>query len=60
LISFDGHTERGTTEKRKALSGIHLMNAWSVDNRICLGQIKVDDKSNEIIAMPQLYGYVGS
>jgi predicted transposase YbfD/YdcC len=54
LISFDGQTERGIAEKRKGLSGIHLMNAWSVDNRICLGQIKVDDKSNEIIAMPQL------
>lgn len=54
VISFDGQTERGTAEKRKGLSGIHLMNAWSVDNRICLGQIKVDDKSNEIIAMPQL------
>jgi predicted transposase YbfD/YdcC len=54
VISFDGQTERGTAEKRKGLSGIHLMNAWSSDNRICLGQIKVDDKSNEIIAMPQL------
>ena len=54
VISFDGQTERGTAEKIKGLSGIHLMNAWSVDNRICLGQIKVDDKSNEIIAMPQL------
>ena len=54
VISFDGQTERGTAEKRKGLSGIHLMNAWSVDNRICLGQIKVDDKSNEIIAMPKL------
>lgn len=54
VISFDGQTERGTAEKRKGLSGIHLMNAWSADNRICIGQIKVDDKSNEIIAMPQL------
>jgi predicted transposase YbfD/YdcC len=54
VISFDGQTERGTADKRNGLSGIHLMNAWSSDNRICLGQIKVDDKSNEIIAMPQL------
>src|SRR3546814_6072425 len=51
---FDGQTVRGTADKRKRLNGIHLMNAWSTDNRICLGQIKVDDKSNEIIAMPQL------
>lgn len=54
VISFDGQTERGTADKLKGLSGIHLMNAWSVDNRICIGQFKVDDKSNEIIAMPQL------
>lgn len=54
VISFDGQTERGTADKLKGLSGIHLMNAWSADNRICLGQLKVDDKSNEIIAMPQL------
>jgi predicted transposase YbfD/YdcC len=54
IISFDGQTNRGTADKQKGLSGIHLMNAWSSDNRICLGQLKVDDKSNEIIAMPQL------
>lgn len=54
VISFDGQTSRGTADKYKGLSGIHLMNAWSADNRICLGQLKVDDKSNEIIAMPQL------
>jgi predicted transposase YbfD/YdcC len=54
IISFDGQTKRGTADKQKGLSGIHLMNAWSADNKICLGQLKVDDKSNEIIAMPQL------
>lgn len=54
IISFDGQTQRGTADKYKKLHGIHLMNAWSADNRICLGQLKVDDKSNEIIAMPKL------
>jgi len=54
IISFDGQTERGTADKLKGLNGIHLMNAWSADNKICIGQLKVDDKSNEIIAMPQL------
>lgn len=54
VVSFDGQTNRGTADKQKGLSGIHLMNAWSVDNKISLGQLKVDDKSNEIIAMPQL------
>ena len=54
VVCFDGQTERGTAEKHLNLSGIHLLNAWSADNRICIGQLKVDDKSNEITAMPEL------
>lgn len=53
-ISFDGQTEKGTKDKANDLNGIHLLNAWSSDNEICLGQVKVDDKSNEITAMPLL------
>jgi len=47
-------TERGTRDKANDLNGIHLLNAWSFDNEICLGQIKVNDKSNEIKAMALL------
>ncbi len=54
VVCFDGQTERRTAEKNLNLGGIHLLNAWSADNRICIGQIKVDDKSNEITAMPEL------
>jgi predicted transposase YbfD/YdcC len=54
VISFDGQSKRGTADKQKELGAIHLLNAWSADNRICLGQLKVDDKSNEIPAMPKL------
>ena len=54
MVCFDGQTERRTAEKNLNLSGIHLLNAWSADNRICIGQLKVDDKSNEITAMPKL------
>lgn len=54
VVCFDGQTERRTAEKSLNLSGIHLLNAWSADNRICIGQLKVDDKSNEITAMPEL------
>jgi predicted transposase YbfD/YdcC len=54
IVSFDGQTERGTKDKAHDVSGIHLLNAWSADNEICLGQIKVSDKSNEITAMPLL------
>jgi len=54
VVSFDGKTLRGTAEKSLGIKGMHILNAWSSDNGICLGQIKVDDKSNEITAMPKL------
>ena len=54
VISFDGQTSCGTADNKKDLRGIHLLNAWSVDNKICLGQLKIDDKSNEIPAMSRL------
>lgn len=54
VICFDGQTERGTKDKANSIHGIHLLSAWSADNEICLGQVKVDDKSNEITAMPVL------
>jgi predicted transposase YbfD/YdcC len=54
VISFDGQTCRGTSNKPKGLNGIHLLNAWSSESGICIGQIKVDDKSNEITAVPDL------
>mgnify|MGYP003440891063 FL=1 len=54
VVCFDGQTERSTGEKHLNLGGIHLLNAWSADNGICIGQLKVDDKSNEITAMPEL------
>ena len=54
IISFDGKSLRGTADRSAGLAALHLVNAWSHDNGICLGQLKVDDKSNEITAVPQL------
>ena len=54
VVCFDGQTSCGTADKYKDLRGIHLLNAWSADNKICLAQLKIDDKSNEIPAMPEL------
>ena len=53
VVSIDGQTARGTSEKAIG-DKIHLLNAWSAENRLCLGQLKVDDKSNEIPSVPQL------
>ena len=54
VISFDGKTMRGTSSSDKGLNAIHMLNAWSHDQGICLGHMKVDDKSNEIPAVPKL------
>jgi len=45
VISFDGKTLRGTLDEQAGKRAVHLLNAWSLENGICLGQRKVDDKS---------------
>ena len=52
VIAFDGKTHRGT--KTEDTSALHMLNAWSVSNRLVLGQLAVEEKSNEITAMPKL------
>lgn len=54
VVSFDGKSLRGTVSSELGLKAIHMLNAWSHDSGICLGHLKVDDKSNEIPALPQL------
>lgn len=54
IIAFDGKTLRRSFDTATGMSAIHVMNAWSNANDFCLGQMKVDGKSNEITAMPEL------
>jgi predicted transposase YbfD/YdcC len=54
VVCFDGKTLRGTADANAGKQAIHLLNAWSVENGICIGHRKVDDKSNEITAIPEL------
>ena len=52
VVSIDGKTVRHSgTPTQKAL---HVVSAWSKANRIVLGQISTDEKSNEITAIPKL------
>jgi len=53
VVSFDGKTIRGS-KKQAAKSAIHMVSAWCGSNNIVLGQRKVDEKSNEITAIPEL------
>jgi predicted transposase YbfD/YdcC len=54
VIAFDGKTLRRSFDSATGMSAIHVLNAWSSANDFCVGQMKVDGKSNEITAMPQL------
>lgn len=51
-IAIDGKTLCGSA--RGELKGLHLVSAWATANSISLGQVAVDEKSNEIPAIPEL------
>ncbi len=53
-ISFDGKASRGSSDDKLGKKAIHMVSAWANDNKLILGQIKVDEKSNEITAIPKL------
>ena len=53
VIAIDGKTIRGAKSKGKK-SPVHMVSAWANENNIVLGQVRVNEKSNEITAIPQL------
>lgn len=54
IVNFDGKTLRGTRDEASGLRAIHILNAWSTERGICIGQLEVGKKTNEITAMPKL------
>lgn len=54
LIAIDGKTLRGSFDQAHRQLPIHLVHAWDQANGLMLGQIAVDEKSNEITAVPAL------
>lgn len=54
VIAIDGKTLRGSARKHEDLKGLHIVNVWSCSNKMVLGQLKVDEKSNEITAVPEI------
>ena len=54
LIAVDGKTLRGSGRAYPMGRAMHLVHAWSVNNRVLLGQYAADAKSNEITAIPEL------
>jgi predicted transposase YbfD/YdcC len=54
VIAIDGKTLRRSYQKKGAKAAIHMVSAFAARQRLVLGQVKVADKSNEIVAIPAL------
>ena len=54
LVAMDGKKLRRSQDRRKGRDGIWMVSAWASENRLVLAQKKVDEKSNEMTAIPEL------
>ena len=54
IIAVDGKTLRRSHDRNAGLAALHLVSAWATANRVVLGQVATEAKSNEITAIPQL------
>jgi len=52
VIAIDGKTSRRSDQKKGGKSPIHMVSAFAARQRLVLGQVKVAEKSNEIVAIP--------
>lgn len=54
LVAIDGKTIRRSFNKALGKKAMHIVSAWAEQNRIALGQVATEEKSNEITAIPKL------
>ncbi len=54
IIAFDGKQSRNSGDEKNGQGIINTVSAWATSNRLVLGQKKVEGKSNEITALPEL------
>jgi predicted transposase YbfD/YdcC len=54
VVAIDGKALRRSFDAATSKSAIHMVSAWATANHISLGQVVVDEKSNEITAIPKL------
>lgn len=54
VVALDGKKLRRSQDRLHERDGIWMVSAWASENRMVLGQRKVDDKSNELTAIPLL------
>jgi len=54
VIAIDGKTLRRSHDEAKGKKALHMVSAWAAENRLALAQVAVEEKSNEITAIPKL------
>jgi len=54
VVAIDGKTLRRSFDRAAKKAAIHMVSAWSTRNSMVLGQVRTDEKSNEITAVPKL------
>ncbi|QDV35710.1 ISAs1 family transposase [Tautonia plasticadhaerens] len=54
VVAIDGKALRRSFDRARGKSALHMVHAWATANHLLLGQVAVDEKSNEITAIPGL------
>ena len=54
IIAVDGKVHRRSHDHKRGVKALHMVSAWACRNQLVLGQVKTDEKSNEITAVPEL------
>lgn len=54
VVAIDGKTLCRSYARRSATAASHMVSAWATHNRVVLGQLKTEEKSNEMTAIPEL------
>lgn len=54
VVAVDGKTLRRSHDKSDNKAAIHMVSAWATESALVLGQVKTSEKSNEIVAIPEL------
>lgn len=54
VVAIDGKELCGSYDRHSNKAALHMVSAWASENRLSLGQVKTEEKSNEITAIPKL------
>ena len=54
VVALDGKQVRRSHDHAEGRAPIHMLSAWATENQLVLGQLRVDEKTNQITALPEL------